>query len=100
MRSYVPTCVAPDLSALFAERRGPVVVCADMTLLGGAECSCIIEEFVGLQSLSWQVLGDELHAPLSACADDGSFVPVITGASLTNKLRSPDAILFDGLEPV
>lgn len=102
MRPAVPTMsTCTGLSKLFVGRQGPLVVCADLSLLGGAECAVIVEELEGLSSVSQQVLGEEMLAPFSAPSPDGNGTgPASAAASGLNRLRCPDALLYQGLVPI
>lgn len=78
-----------------------LVVCADLTPLGGAEGASVVEELAFLASLSQQVLGEELLAPCSAPdPENGGMCPVRSAASGLIRLHRPDAVLFDGLVPI
>lgn len=103
MRPAVPTSSDTGLSRLFDgwQMQGPLIVCADLTLLGGAEGAAVVEELVGLHSLSHEVLGGELLVPVSATSSEsGSAAPVRAAASGLNRLHSPDAMLFKGVIPI
>jgi len=86
---------------------GPVIVCADMSLLGGASGSTIVQELGQMLSVTQEVLGEEIAAPeaiaptdsKNACSKDGP-LPLRSGINGLNKLRCPDAVLFQDLAPV
>lgn len=88
----------PDASGMVAA--SPLVVCGDLSALGGAECACFVEEFAGLVSVSQEVLGEEVCAPRFEYSADGNVWPVRAPASGLNRLRHPDVMLFRGLCPL
>jgi len=102
-RPVVPTTFREGLRSLFAGRSsedGPLVVCADLTLLGGAEGAGICEELAPLRSVMAEVTGEELAAPLGTRLADGGMEGVVAGASGLNKLQRPDSVLFSGMAPI
>jgi len=83
----------------------PLIVCADLTALGGAEGASVVEELSGLSSVALEVLGEEIAAPMAAPANPKEHaappVPLRSAANGMNRLRSPDAVLYGGaLAPV
>jgi len=80
----------------------PLLVGADLSLLGGAAAACLVEELVGLPSVAQHILGEELAAPIPAAPVAGRKgqsvepAPAISAASGLNKLRCPDAVFFGG----
>jgi len=101
-RPGVPTTTGPGLGKLFdGSEEGPLLVCADLTLLGGAEGASIVEELVGMPSVMREVTGEELLVPLASPVRDGQgAAPVRAGASGLNRLHCPDALLYRGMTPV
>lgn len=104
-------CVRPDVRSLCHESYGqvfggrelgggPLVVCADFTLLGGAEAASAVHEVSGLPSAMLEVLGEELLAPLAEEVAGRGVFPARSGASGLNLLRRPDAVLYRGMWPV
>jgi len=104
MRPAVPTSYGPGLSRLFADRQfedAPLIVGADLSLLGGAEGAVIVEEIAYMQSVMREVTGEELLAPFGVMHPDGSGMTAIqAGASGMNRLHRPDAIFFSGMSPI
>jgi len=107
MRPTVPmTRTSPQLRQLFAgppgavSGEGPLLVCADLTLVGGAEGASILEELAGLPSVMQEILGEELLVPMaSPCIPGQCPQPKIATTSGQNRLHSPDAVLFRGMRP-
>lgn len=102
-RPAVPTTTSPGLRSLFEgqqSRTGPTVVCADLTLLGGAEGASIIEELSDMRSVMMEVTGEELAAPLGTRLPEGGMAGVCAGASGLNKMHRPDSVLFAGMAPI
>lgn len=102
-RPAVPVSTSPGLGSLFAGRRsedGPIVVCADLSLLGGAEGSAIVEELANLRSVMMEVTGEELAAPMGTRLQEGGMEGVRAGASGLNILHRPDSVLFAGMAPI
>lgn len=86
-------------SCVPTERGPPVLVCADLSELGGAEGACIVEEIAGLPSVAQEVLNGELASPYADVTPQGEFRLAKSAASGLNKLRRPDAVLFGGVSP-
>lgn len=102
-RPEVPMTSSAGLASLFANRQsedGPVVVGADLSLLGGAEGNSIVEELANMRSVMTEVTGEELAAPMGMTLPEGGMGGVLTGASCLNQLHRPDALLFTGMEPI
>lgn len=83
---------------------GPLIACADLSCLGGAEAAGIVEELIGLPSVAEEVLGSELAAPIPEMAPLGVYptselVPARSPTGL-NALRHPDAVFFRDMAPV
>ena len=78
-----------------------VLVCTDLSAVGGTEGAGIVDELVGLPSVAEEVLGEEVasHIPappgLSLECDLG---PVHSNGQ--NRLRHPDAMFFQNMAPV
>jgi len=103
LRPKVPYTGCASLHDVFdVPTTTPVVVCADLTLLGGAEGASIVEEIAYLPSVALEVLGEELTAPIAAPREGrpGEPLPLRAAASGLNKLRCPDAVLYRDLAPV
>lgn len=111
-RPEVPRLSTPSLLPLLAteaseqglwrtssEPAGPVVVCADCTTIGGAECVSIVEELALLESVAQEVFGEELAAPMFGHSAEG---PILAKnrANNMNRLSRHDAMLFGGLTPL
>jgi hypothetical protein len=88
----------PDASGMATA--SPLLVCGDLSALGGAECACVIQELAGLTSMPQEVLGEEVCAPRFEYSADGNAWPLRAPASGLNRLRHPDAMLFKGLSPL
>mmetsp|Transcript_98496 Transcript_98496/g.279105 ORF Transcript_98496/g.279105 Transcript_98496/m.279105 type:complete len:386 (-) Transcript_98496:81-1238(-) len=81
----------------------PLLVCADLSLLGGAEGASFVEELAYLPSVAQEVLGKELTtlvAAPQAPLEGRSMEPVRAAASGLNKVHCPDAVLFQGVGPI
>eukprot|EP00927_Polykrikos_kofoidii_P055737 TRINITY_DN49951_c0_g1_i1.p1 TRINITY_DN49951_c0_g1~~TRINITY_DN49951_c0_g1_i1.p1 ORF type:complete len:949 (-),score=169.91 TRINITY_DN49951_c0_g1_i1:129-2975(-) len=76
----------------------PVVVCCDMTRLGGAEGASAVEALAGLPSAAFDVLGEEVACPVAL--DGNTSQPARMMANGLNRLHAPDAILYGGMSPV
>jgi len=103
MKPEVPVSIESKLAPLFGEHLKqdlPLVVCADLSLLGGAEAASVVEELAGLSSVSRLLTGDELAVPLSVTSADGSATPIHAPASYLNRLHRPDGMLFQGMDPL
>jgi len=102
MRPAVPTTADTGFAPLFADRQdgNPVVVCADLSLLGGAEGYSMIEELADLLSVMVEITGEELAAPLGAYSPEGGMEGVAAEASFLNRLHRPDSLLFAGMVPI
>ncbi|CAK0889638.1 unnamed protein product [Prorocentrum cordatum] len=104
LRPDVPCRGAPCLQGLFGGaggRRGPLVACADLQLLGGAECASVAEELAYMSSVAQEVLGEEILCPMLApTPSSGIPKPLLSNSSGLNRLCSPDAMLFEGMAPV
>jgi len=102
-RPDVPRVNSPSLWCLFGEpgtESTPLVACADLTHLGGAECAAVVEELASMPSVMCEVLGCELAVPLvTPGVGQDPPVPVCGGASGLNKLHCPDAVLYRGMVP-
>lgn len=99
VRPMVPTSDCPGLKDLLGDRSGPLVVCADLSLLGGTESADVFEELAGMRSVAKEVLGEELQTPMAAPLEEGH-TPVRGGASNWVRLHKPDAMFFEGLVPL
>mmetsp|Transcript_974 Transcript_974/g.2814 ORF Transcript_974/g.2814 Transcript_974/m.2814 type:complete len:552 (-) Transcript_974:172-1827(-) len=104
-RPAVPTTFDVGLKELFEGGRSagsPLIVSADLTVVGGAESAAVVEELAGLPSLAQRVLGEELLVPVQAARAEGGGppAPVRAAASGLNRLHRPDAVLFEGMVPV
>lgn len=108
MKPDVPTTLSPSLEQLYAREEGcPLLVCGDFSKIGGAEVASIIEGLCELRSLSVEVLGEELPMPIitrpSHTGEEkclGTPELVRSAASGFNRLHGPDAIFFEGMEPL
>lgn len=79
----------------------PLIVCADLRALGGAECAAVVEELGCLPSVMQEVFNEELAAPLGKRDVVGNcMATVISDAHGLNKLHRPDAILYSEVKPV
>jgi len=79
-----PCTNKPDSTAL--------VVCADLSSLGGAEGALLVNELAGLESAMCDIFGSELLAPLPATDPKAGDV-----AHRLRNFRQPDSILYQGL---
>jgi len=78
-----------------------LVVSADLSLLGGAQCADVVEELVGLSSVAVRILGEELQTPLVVHSEEGFQQPARAPASGFVRLHRPDGMFFGrGLEPL
>jgi hypothetical protein len=111
LRPEMPTASHGSGPAMFLSRGNHngarVIACVEATLLGGAECTSIVEELADLYSLAPEVLEEELLVPLSVPATlclgpeaDNTVFPVPSPSRGMNTLHMPDAILFSGLVPI
>lgn len=106
VRPEVPTSSSEGLGEILGRspRSAPLVVSADLSLLGGCDSIALVEEFADLRSLTQEVLGEELQTPLGVAPEDAvdeeGLVPVRAGASDFVHLHRPDALLFDGAAPL
>eukprot|EP00403_Amphidinium_massartii_P027761 CAMPEP_0178389006 /NCGR_PEP_ID=MMETSP0689_2-20121128/9886_1 /TAXON_ID=160604 /ORGANISM="Amphidinium massartii, Strain CS-259" /LENGTH=916 /DNA_ID=CAMNT_0020009427 /DNA_START=56 /DNA_END=2803 /DNA_ORIENTATION=+ len=89
------SCGLPALPTASGGAEAPLVVCADLSLLGGVEGAQLVEELAGLDSAMKSIFGCELTAPPPAT--DG-LVHTDVAHRLRN-IRHPDAVLFRGLMP-
>mmetsp|Transcript_68023 Transcript_68023/g.175341 ORF Transcript_68023/g.175341 Transcript_68023/m.175341 type:complete len:574 (+) Transcript_68023:83-1804(+) len=102
MRPTVPESNDPGNGRLIQRvpnRSGAIIVCADCTLLGGSECASVLEELATMRSLPYEVLGDEIQAPVCSARPDGGGEAVQGPASGLNRLHQPDGMFFEGLTP-
>lgn len=90
--------VVPSDVAHFLPSREPVVVCADCSKIGGAECASIVEELAVLESIVQEVAGEELAVPIFKSSTEGP--TIVKSANKLNRLHCPDAMLFGGLAPL
>eukprot|EP00929_Paragymnodinium_shiwhaense_P071782 TRINITY_DN36459_c0_g2_i1.p1 TRINITY_DN36459_c0_g2~~TRINITY_DN36459_c0_g2_i1.p1 ORF type:complete len:1109 (-),score=201.71 TRINITY_DN36459_c0_g2_i1:99-3425(-) len=104
MRPLSPTS-ADAVNLLVGDQLdGSVIVCADMTAVGGAEAKDVVEELADLNSLMLKVAGKELEVPWihpeieRAKAGDPP-VPILDAASTAPVLHKPDAMFYGGLAP-
>eukprot|EP00435_Cladocopium_sp_Y103_P074566 s219_g49.t1 len=90
-----------DSSRLFGAHE-KVLVCTDLSSVGGAEAAGIVDELVGLPSVAEEVLGEEvaahIPAPPGLSLDDCELAPVRSQG--LNRLRHPDAVFFLNMTPV
>jgi len=102
MQPKVPTMASLAPSPLFTGRPpdGPLIVCADFTLLGGAESFVVAEELYSMNSAMFDILGTELLVPIAAPQQDGRPAPLQAAASKFNRLHCPDGMLYEGLLPL
>jgi len=106
IRPAVPTTDWPDLDGLLGEvpSNSPLVVCTDMSRIGGAEAASVVEEFTYLTSVMEEVVGKELESPLHLPDAELARIgapPTIArdAASGLAEMHRPDAILFQGMVP-
>lgn len=91
-----------EATRFFMDEGKPLVVCADLSPLGGVESASIVEDLVGLPSVMEEVLGAEAAAHIPAppgLSQDCELAPVRCTTGL-NRLRFPDAIFFNDMAPV
>lgn len=98
-RADVPSASSQSISQLFCVGR-PLIVCADLTQVGGAECSTVSEELARLNSLAFEVLGGELQVPVSNSSSVFDLQPVVGPASRLNRLHCPDGMFYESLTPI
>jgi len=99
VRPEVPTGGGANLDLLFGDRSGPLVVCADLSLVGGADSADVVEELAGMTSVMRDVLGEELQAPMAAPLAEGH-TPARAGASGWVRLHQPDGMYCQGMTPL
>lgn len=116
LRAPVPTMEQPDLDGLLgadfgceepegeAPRATPLIVCADLARVGGAEAAAVVEEFAGLSSVMREVVGKELASPVilpDVVATSGGAAPALGRDAASGLVEShhPEAVLFRGLVP-
>lgn len=107
LRPQVPTMAYPDLDGLLGPDgcEMPLLVCADLTLLGGAEAASVLEDLIGLRSIMVDTVGRELASPLYVQDQElaycgGPPTLVCDSASGLVDIHTPDAILSRGLSPL
>ena len=102
----VPTFGSESLSDLFCSGPSvepPIIICSDLTRIGGAHCASVIEELSVVRSAMWEMLGEEVMTPMQASQRvNGVLIsaPARSAASGLNRLHCPDAVHFRGLSPV
>lgn len=91
-------------SPLNEDRLCGLVVCADLSSIGGADAYSFVEDLAMLKSLAREVLDEEIRMPdIRIGPSFGLFWPMsvsTVSSSGLNRLTSPNCILFSGLEPI
>lgn len=91
-----------DSSRLFGAHE-KVLMCTDLSSVGGAEAAGIVDGLVGLPSVAEEVLGEEVAAHIPAppgLSLDGDCELAPVRSQGLNRLRHPDAVFFLNMTPV
>jgi hypothetical protein len=104
LRPSVPTASNPDLNGLLGHEGQPLLVCADLSHIGGAEVPSVVEELSSLRSVMREVVGRESPSPIilpDPVASQTGLPPTLgrDGASGLVDTHNPDAVFFRGLSP-
>ncbi|CAE7479492.1 viaA [Symbiodinium natans] len=92
----------PEPTRFFSSTDEPLLVCTDLSWLGGVQAAGILEDLMGLPSVTEEVLGTEVAAHMPAppgLSQDCELAPVRCATGL-NRLRFPDAVFFHEMAAV